>query len=174
MGARAELPEEYGTTFLLPIDWTTDKHRDLSVKIPKGYKSLQPASTWDKAPLIEFIPHGEKQTGWSEMITIQKLTGRDLSADRFVNLLIQQISNQVKTTLLFRENAKDKYQTVVFALKYTHNGNEEILGGKYLSGPHDCQGIQYTIRLRGKESQEKAVSKIRDFFDQNLRVIEKP
>jgi hypothetical protein len=169
MVSAAEIPEDYKASFVLPIA----KNRVLSVSIPEGYKSLQPASVWDKAPLIEFIPNdGSTASLWSEIITIQKLIGRGISADKMTSLLMQQLSQAVKTTLLFKESSKNGYQMVYFALKYTHNGRQEILGAKYLSGPHDCEGVQYTIRLKYGQSEADALQKIKTFFDQNLKVIE--
>ncbi len=167
-----ELPEGYKTSFLLPIDWSQAKHRDLSVNIPMGYKSLQPTSTWDKAPLIEFIPKDEHANAWSEILTIQKLIGKRISADQITTLLMQNISQVAKTSVLFKSAPLEKDQKSVFIIKYTHNGKEEVMGAEYLSGPYDCAGVQYTIRLSKKISEQEAVKKIKTFFDENLAVIE--
>lgn len=166
-----EIPENNGITFLLPLDWSTEEHSDLSVKIPKGYKSLQPNSTWDDAELIEFIPMNDGVSTWSEIITIHRLIGKKISAKKVTDLFLQRISQIVKSNVLFNESSNDEYQTCYFMIKYTQNGKKEIMGAKYLSGPYDCEGVQYTIRLKPKQTEQEAIAKIEKFFDQNLIVL---
>jgi hypothetical protein len=166
-----EIPENCNITFLLPVDWSKEEHCDLSVTIPKGYMSLQPNSTWDEAELIEFIPVNETSNKWSEIITIHRLVGKKVSAKKVTDLFLQRISQIVKTNVLFNESSIDGYQSSYFMIKYTQNGKKEIMGAKYLSGLYDCEGVQYTIRLKPKQTEQEAIAKIEQFFDQNLIVI---
>ncbi|MBA2369828.1 MAG: hypothetical protein H0V82_12550 [Candidatus Protochlamydia sp.] len=167
----AENQENYSINFLLPIDWSTKNHIDLSVTIPKGYRSMEPNSTWDKAELIEFIPINEEPSKWSEIITIHRLEEKNISSEKITDLFLQKISEIIKTDVIFNEISNDDYQTSYFMIKYAQNGKKEIMGAKYVSGPVDCEGVQYTIRLKPKQSEQEAIVKIEKFFDQNLNVL---
>ncbi|HEY5234951.1 MAG TPA: hypothetical protein VIJ14_02135 [Rhabdochlamydiaceae bacterium] len=167
-----EISENYKTSFILPVDWSTKTHRNLCVDIPISYKSLQAPSTWDTAPLIEFIPKGENEDSWSEIITIQNLIESQIQAKQMTSTLIENISRAAKTTVLFQQTTFTKNEKSVFIIKYKHNGKEEVLGAQYLSGPFDCVGVQYTVRLSKKISENEAVKKIKTFFDQNLAIVE--
>lgn len=164
--------ENYDITFMLPIDWSTAKHQDLLVKIPKGYQSIQPLSTWDKATLIEFIPQEEEPANWSQIITISKFIKSKISAKWIIERLIKQISQKVKTQIILKEISNEKHQTGFFILKYKFNQKTELLGAKYLSGPYDCEGVQYTIRLGLDQAEEEAIQNIKAFFRQQVQLIE--
>lgn len=161
-----EIPNDYRVSFLLPIDWSSPAHRDLQVSIPKEYQSIQPSSSWETAALIEFIPKNENSNHWSEIISISKIIGKGISALQFTSLLQQRIaSSAAKAEILFEEKSKD---TSTFIIKYIDQNQEEVMGAKYFSGPYDCVGVQYTIRLKQGQSQSNAVAKIKTFFQTNL------
>lgn len=161
--------QERGCTFFLPVDWTENRKQDLAVIIPKSYVSLQPEAEWGKAPLIEFIPAGETDYGWSEIITMQTLVAQRISAVALTEKVLQDFARVVKIDTLYQE----KTQTMaLYICKYVHQGKQEMIGLKYLSGPVDCAGVQYTIRPKRGQSEQQVVAKIKRFFEQNCRLIE--
>lgn len=163
--------ENSNTTFLLPIDWSKEPQLNLSVNIPKGFKPIQPESIWDKIELIEFIPEKENESHWSEIITIQKIINKGISADQITSLLIENFSKKIPNfTVLSHENSNENYQVNTFIAKYHYDRKNEIIGAKYLSGPYDLIGVQYTIRPNKKQSQQEIIQKIKSFFDGNLSI----
>lgn len=150
--------------FLLPV---TEKS-DLSVSVPKGYKSLTPPADWAKAPIIEFIPEGESDTNWTEIVTVSKFSGAALPADRVTDLIGRSIglkAKNVETWMDEKEEAED-VKTALLGLTYDYEGKREVLGMKYLSGPLDCSGVQCTIRVKGKEEELAAIEKVRKFLSE--------
>lgn len=164
--------DNYDKTFLLPVDWSTEQHLNLSVNIPRNFKSIQPASSWDKAELIEFIPENENVGDWSEIITIQKLINKQISANQITAAILKKLSAITNISVISKENSNKKYEEDAFVIKYNYKGKDEVLGAKYLSGPYDSVGVQYTIRLNENLSQQKAVEKIQDFFKNNLVLLD--
>lgn len=166
--------EDYKISFVLPINVASEEHFHLAVTIPKDYKSVQDPSTWDKAPSIEFIPRSEEIQNYSEIVTVMTHRGQRISASRFTEALKQAISSQANFSVLLDEkkNKKD-YQETALILKYHYQGRDEVLGMRYLSGPYDCAGVQYTIRLSQNMDEKLAAEKINHFFNQNVTVIQK-
>lgn len=164
--------ENYAVTFLLPIDWSTSPTAvNLSVKIPKGFKAVQPADTWDTAPLIEFIPENEDVSNWSEIITIQKLINKRIPADRIAAAVISNIEKVTPVSTLLNEKTNNQYKQATIIVSYNYEGKDEVLGGKYFSGPYDTEGVQYTIRPNKTHGQQAAAEKIKNFFNQQLSIV---
>lgn len=163
--------EGYSMTMLLPVDWTAGKRHNLIVTIPKGYRSIQPPSEWTQAPVIEFIPQGEGDYTWSEIITTQRLTGDRISADRMVQTIRQNVTaTATNVHVVCATASKIPHQMAFVVLQYRHQGRQEMMGVQYFSGPHDCGGVQYTIRLGDQMSEKQATAKIMRFFEQNLQL----
>ena len=163
--------EGYSMTVLLPVDWTAGKRQNLVVTIPKGYRSIQPPSEWTKAPVVEFIPQGEGDHAWSEIITTQRLAGARASADKVVQVIRQNMAATATNIHVVMSTAsKRSYQMAFYILKYRHQGREEMMGMQYFSGPHDCSGVQYTIRLGDQMSEHEATAKICEFFEHSLQL----
>lgn len=163
--------ENSKVTLLLPINWSSSSHIDLSVEIPENYVPLQPFDDWENLELIEFVPQGENGDNWSEIITVHKLRGRRISAIHLANLLKGQFIKSSKATILFEDSSKEGYETATLFLKYPNEDKTEVIGAKYFSGPYDCEGVQYTIRLSSQQSITEVTQKINNFFTKNLRVI---
>ena len=166
--------ENPALSFVFPVDWSVEPRVNLSVDIPPDFKAVQPASSWNQAELIEFIPQQDDVSNWSEIITIQKLINRRISADQLSALLIENLSKTVKLTVLLNERANQGYEEDRFIVQYDYNGRDEVLGAKYVSGPYDSVGVQYTIRLHEGISQKQAVDKIKSFLDNNLTLLKTP
>jgi len=54
---------------------------------------------------------------------------------------------------------------------YAYQGKKEVIFAKYYSGPYDCAGFQYTIRLSSTMSDEEALQKINDFVKNCVAII---
>ncbi|QLH35919.1 MAG: hypothetical protein HWD61_07055 [Parachlamydiaceae bacterium] len=102
----------------------------------------------DSTSIIEFIPKGESQDNWSEIITIHKLIGKKINAAMMIDTLKSSILSQTKNGKIWKGSLtrKDAYLFGSLGLSYDLNGRHEILGCRYYSGPYDCVGIQYTLR----------------------------
>lgn len=140
--------EQGKVKFDLPINWSFTPHVDLVVEMPVGYASLQEFDSWEKAPLIEFVPKGENGESWNEIITIHKLINRKIRASNLVTLSKISMLADLKHAKVIEESSEELpgYQKASLFISYDLNGNREILGLEYFSGPFDCIGVQYTIR----------------------------
>lgn len=159
--------------FELPIDWVSQTQYDLEVIIPEGYSSLQDFKDWEKATLIEFVPEGENGDNWSEIITIQKFIGQKIQADILVNLFKEKMLADVTNGKVWVDTQEkiQGYQKATLFLSYDYERRHEVMGGQYFSGPFDCVGVQYSIR---SGDNEKAISKIANYFKESTRVKKKP
>lgn len=88
--------------FLLPVDHTVKPLIRLQVTIPKGYQPIQPPATWEYAPLIEFIPQGEKPNSYSEIITVQTIVGQKISASFYISRMKQGITRAAKNVKVWK------------------------------------------------------------------------
>lgn len=169
------IPEDYTFNYILPINWASDDRYNLTVTIPQGFRALQSQSSWLKkeTPLIEFIPKNETENNWTEIITINKYIGQGLSAETMIKNLKNTMLSNVENGKVKSENLT-KEPSYIFGnldITYDLNGNHEIFGSRYYSGPYDTVGVQYTIRAK-KDKEEEALKKIEDFFNENTRVIQ--
>ena len=151
----AELTEKeiegFQPTFLLPIE-VAKQQVNLSVTVPKGYKSLQPLASFNKRDqvMIEYIPQNDSDNNWSEIITVNKFIGQKLSAKSFASILKIQFMSVAKNVKLIEDkSSKEKnIEDAYFLMRYTHQQKQEVIGAKYFSGPYDSAGVQYTVRLK--------------------------
>ena len=170
----AELTEKeiegFQPTFLLPVD-VTKQPINLSITVPKGYKSLQPLAS-DQV-MIEYIPQNDSGNNWSEIITVNKFIGKKISAKTFAGMLKIQLMSAAKGIQLIADtSSKDKnIEEAYFLMRYTNQQKQEIIGAKYFSGPFDAAGVQYTIRLKHDLNAEAAIKKIDDFFKNYVLLI---
>lgn len=168
--------DDYQITLLLPIRWTANQQSDLSVTIPDHFISIQPFSSFqDKnSTMIEFIPKGESSDHWSEIITVNKYIGQKIEAIDFVKYLKKILLKDVQNGLIWEEEFKNKtgYQQAILGLNYDLNEQHEVFKAHYYSGPNDCAGVQYTIRVK-KEDLKAAQEKVDAFFKNHVRVTQK-
>lgn len=159
--------------FELPINWASSPKYNLSVTIPPGYISLQSFEVWsdEKTTLIEFVPKGEDGENWTEIISINKLIGRKVSADILLDLVKKGLMKNLENVKILKEEVSKQpsYIQAKSILSYNDKDKHEIVGLLYYSGPYDCGGVQYTIR--SKASDSVAISKIENFFNTALQII---
>lgn len=158
-------------SFLLPINWA-DKQCNLQVSIPEGYQAIQPSSQWEKSPIIEFIPKGEKADNWSEIITISKLVGSKISAEEMIGLLKNAVIEKNQGKVWQEKISKEPlYQFALLGISYKIDDRQEVLGCRYYSGPYDCVGVQYAIEKGKDVSEKELISKIDKFFEENTKTL---
>ncbi len=152
--------KRYAQTFLLPIN--SAPRTSFLVKIPSGFKSVQTLTEFEKGVMIEYIPQNEDVDHWSEIITVHKFIGMKLQATKIVNEVKNQLMLNTKDSKIL---INDKKGSIVahLLMQYTHEGVLEILSAYYYSGPYDCVGVQYTIRVSPGLSRDAALKKIADF-----------
>ena len=151
--------EDYEKTILLPINHMTGKLITLSIRIDKNYKSLQK----DLNPkFMEFIPKGDDDNKWSQIITLQSLVGVHVSASAFLDKVKTGMKAQATSFKLLEENSKDMkdYSVASFGATYETNGRKEVVFMQYYSGPADIAGIQYAKPLGPNESPKKSLSRM--------------
>lgn len=166
--------EQHKITFLLPISWSSDVQCNLSVTIPPNFRSLIPMSQWDQATMVEFIPEGESENTWSEIITISKLIGQRISASQITQHLEKTLPTKSTNFKVIESSAVKEplYVRATLEVSYNNAGNHEILSCRYYSGPYDCAGIQYTIRPKAGQTDEQILDRIKAFFESNVQTID--
>ncbi len=166
--------EAFQPTFLLPID-VTKQPINLSVTIPKGYKPLQPLDAFGKREqvMIEYIPQNDSENNWSEIITVNKFIGQKISAKTFAGMVKIQMMSEAKGIKLIADTSSinKNIEEAYFLMRYRTQQKQEIIGAKYISGPFDAAGVQYTIRLKPDLNEDAAIKKIDDFFKNNVQLI---
>lgn len=169
--AKDEFPGDNQITFLLPVNWTVNPEYSLKVTIPKGYTSIQPFDEWEQASLIEFIPKGEDKDHWTEIITVNKFIGEKIPADTFVKALKERLVSQIQNNQFYQEDIEKtpNYTRATLLLSYDFQGKHEVMGAIYYSGPYDCAGVQYTLRMGEKLSEAQALEKI-VFFNNSINI----
>lgn len=163
--------QEYQLSFMLPINWSSEGKCNLAVTIPEGYRSLQKESSWQNSSIIEFIPQGEADYEWSEIITINKFIGKKITAEEMISAL-KSTFERVKGKTWREKSSKEKFYTLAeLEASYNFQGKPELVGCRYYSGPNDCVGVQYAIRSKRGQSDEELMKKIQTFLDTNTEII---
>lgn len=164
----------YQPTFLLPIDHSKRPRVNLKVEVPKGFKSLQSINDFSKQEnyMIEYIPEKDISSNWSEIITVNKFIGHKISANKFTDLLKENLIQNSKNGKILIEKSTNEQGIEIswFFLKYTHQNVQEIVGTTYYSGPYDSAGAQYTIRLRNGLTEQEAIKKIKSYFENSVKL----
>ncbi|MCL4361779.1 hypothetical protein M1446_05490 [Candidatus Dependentiae bacterium] len=90
-----------------------------------------------------------------------------------IQSLKQGIWNKAKNVKVFEGTNQDliPHDIVTLAIAYDNNGRREVLFAKYLSGPYDCSGFQYTIVLKDKLTEEEALKQLKEFAGKQTSVI---
>lgn len=153
---------DYAETFLLPIDHSNKPKTTLVVNIPVGFKPVQTLAEFTKGFMIEYIPQNEVVDHWSEIITVHKFIGMKISATTLVNEVKKQLLLNAKDSKVLQNINKGPTKSYLL-MQYTHEGVQEILSANYFSGPYDCAGVQYTIRVSPQMSRDAALKKIEGF-----------
>lgn len=167
--------EDIQFTFSLPVNATLplEKRIHLSVTIPKGFKSLQPVKDVPNRTFNEFaLTTSSNPYAWDEIITTQTMIDKRVSAKAFVKSLSADITSAEPSTRIISKSDINKkgYQESTIIMSYTHMGRKEVMFARYLSGPYDCSGFQYTIALSDKMSEAAAIEKIKSFVNSSTSI----
>lgn len=162
------------TTIQLPISWSSPTQCNLAITIPTGFRSLQPLAKWKESTIIEFIPEGESDSSWSEIITVNKIIGQRISATQITNHLEKTLPTKSFNFEVIASSAvkEPSYLRSNLDVSYDNEGKHEVLSCRYYSGPYDCAGVQYTMRPKPGQSDAETLEKIAAFFEANLQTID--
>lgn len=159
-------------TLLLPVNWDVDPKLNVAVKIPAGFKNLSSASELDEnVSIIEYIPEQEDESNWTRRITLMKYIGKRFSAVMVASKLKGQIIAHISNPIIWDEtiSTKQNYQQAFIGIEYLYQNKREVMGAQFFSGPYDCTGVQYALRLPSAEG--KATPLIEEFFKSNVQLI---
>lgn len=159
-------------TLLLPVNWDVDPKLNLAVKIPAGFKNLSSASELDEnVSIIEYIPDQEDESSWTRRITVMKYVGKRFSAAMIASKLKSHILANIKNPTIWDEtiSTKQKYQQAFLGIEYHFQNRREVMGAQIYSGPYDCAGVQYSLRLPSAEGT--ATPLVEEFFKSNVQLI---
>jgi len=153
----------YQWNFSLPVNWTGGSRDNLHVTIPRGYRPLQ--SEW--RTILEFVPENEDGDNWSEIITVTKYIGKRLSATDVTSLIAEGIINQAKDSQILLNSNEDtgRIKKSRLGIMYTYQGRKELILMNYFSGPLDCVGVQYTVRIPENQNIVDVSKKMVDFVE---------
>jgi len=172
-----ETPPLENSSLLLPVNHLNGQGERISLKIttPKGYKPLQnPMDLGSKSNILELIPKNDTDPyKWSEIITINLIRGKGITAEQMVESLAQGIKSQALELKVLSTDHKDMglYQVATTLIRYKTQQREEILFAKYVSGPADLSGIQYALPIDAQQTEAEARKKIDALFDKQ-KVVE--
>jgi hypothetical protein len=136
--------------FSLPVNATISPKVIARITIPNNFRPLQDISVITKGQILEFIPISDTdEYNWTEIITVQLLLGKHIRAQDFTKLLKKNISKHGSNAevLADRLDKTRSHSSSTLIMKYSINKRYEILIAKYISGPYDCTGIQYSVLI---------------------------
>ncbi len=160
---------------LLPINGMVRPRISLAVEIPLNFCSHLPVEEMLNSTMNEFFPKADKDiNSWSEIITTNRYAGQRFAAKDVANFIRNGIERDAREIKLIdtQEKTFANYSTSEFTMAYTYQGKREVIFAKYFSGPYDCSGYQYTIRLLGNLSETGALNKIKEFNQNQVLVID--
>jgi hypothetical protein len=138
----------------------------LIVKIPANFKM---ACTMHPALGVNFFPktdHNVSLTNWSEVISTNRFINTKVPATDWVN----DIKNELHSEIIEEQEQHHtnflKHWTLI---RYITQGRPQFLGMMYASGPLDCSGVQYTIKVSERMPETEAIQKIKEFFACNVQ-----
>jgi hypothetical protein len=145
--------EGYRLSLSLPIDENSNPRIYFVFESPEGFHTpiaYIEAFLSGRSTILEYIPKGETLDRWSEIITVNLLKGRGIQAKLFTDALIESMAPKTKDYRVFQlEVIKEgSVETSEVAIMYKlPNKTVEIAYMKYHSGPYDCSGIQYSVKI---------------------------
>lgn len=170
-----KLDEANSIVMLLPINATARPRIHLKVQMPSDFRSYLPLEQMIKSSMNEFFPKRDGNiNNWSELITTNAYVAQGLTAKQVADHIKKNISNGAATSKVIRikDHSFKDYTATEFIMAYTYQGKQEVVCAKYYSGPYDCAGFQYAIRLANNMSEEQALRKIHEFVENNVEIIE--
>ncbi|AIK95745.1 hypothetical protein [Candidatus Odyssella acanthamoebae] len=168
---KLKLPKDAGLTVSLPVNHLQihgpDSHQvKLILKVPKDFKPLQPLD--GSSHLLEFIPRGDDQFNWSEILTANIIVGKALQADTLLKIMVEDLKVNAGAIeiLKMRVEKYDHYTMAEAALIYQQKGREDVVYFRAYSGPFDLVCTQYAVALRPSETPQKALKRAQKALDE--------
>ncbi len=162
-------------SFILPIDWTKKPIVGMSLKIPESFKSVLPLNEAAMADTNEYILTQESIDNWSQIITVNKLIGKGIQAEKYNDLFLKLMSeNSSKFKVINKETyriADNRVSVARVIAEYTNNGQQEMILSYTVSGPLDAVNLQYTVVINDKMSKESAMRLFDNFIKKQTAII---
>lgn len=165
-------PKQNNLTFFLPINLSMSEGQKLYLKIeiPENFRNISESDVH----MQEFIPIDDTDpSNWSEIITLQKYKGSNISAIELINSVKNNIFFLADNVELLQEEIKEcnTHKIALFAVKYTIKNKSEVLFAKFFSGPSYCSGFQYSVALNDRINETQVRDKIRSFAQTRTNLI---
>jgi hypothetical protein len=172
-GQVAPLPQppkahhHYSLTVNAPIYSSQNEKINLSVQIPKNFKALISAAEAAKLKYLKFIPNNEESNNWSELLTLQILTDKRMSAVQYTLNLKQEFQKQFKNATLLQQfnKTEDKFLISTLAYVYENQGRREIVYMRYYSSSNHLSGLQFTRVVDAKADAKVILQEMIDYMD---------
>jgi hypothetical protein len=155
--------------FILPINYLNLKKISLHFRIPKEFHQINSGNE-----TLEFIPQSESADTRTQIITLQTVNGKNLSAVDFLTKLKAMIKETAKSMTVLEETndvTKD-YQVATLGISYISDGRKEIVYMKYFSGPNDLSGIQYSHEIPSIDFAQQTLDDIKYKINKFSAVVE--
>lgn len=116
------------------------QRRGLKFKPPKEFRSLQDSNNFE---FLEFIPKGDDEHNWSEIITSSVFVGKSIKSADFTTIMRENIIQNAADPKVLEENIlqKESYEIATLAIAYTNKGRREVVRIKAFLRPLDCSAI---------------------------------
>ncbi|MDF3047370.1 MAG: hypothetical protein K0R73_488 [Candidatus Midichloriaceae bacterium] len=145
--------EEYKATYSLPVNAASSPKTHLTITPPKNFVT-SPKYFEDffegRSSILEYVPQNESFEKWSKILTITLLKGKGMQAGNLTKTISSAIIPYSKDYILMpiKTEQRTGYEVSKLALQYLKfNGEIEMVYMDYYSGPYDCAGLQYTVKL---------------------------
>lgn len=159
------------TTLILPIcnSVTDGKQTSLIIHIPA---SLCPLAPHGYRLSRTFVPYPEYGLDtYSESITTYTYPKLKIPAIELITAIKDGIVGRETNVRIAScdSSSHEGYDTAILTIVYQHKDVQELMHARYFSGPHDCSGIRYHIRLNDI-SETDARIKIETFFRDHVAI----
>lgn len=166
--------ESFQANPLLPLNWTVTPKLNLEVTIPQTFTPIPSYTNWllEDVSSIGFVPNGENNSNWTEIISINKFVGQQVQIALLMMLLKKEITIKTTNFKTLNETSKveSNYAYGGFIMSYDLEDKHEVMGIRYYAGPFECVGVQYTIRPQSGQTDAASAEKIEQFFNTHLKV----
>ena len=168
-------------TYSLPVNATSTPKIHLLITSLEGFVvSPENFNTFNNghSTILEYIPKDEALENWSKIITLSSLKGNKLQSDQYIKGFVEFVATKTKRSKVITQKIEKRngyiFSNIAFQYMYD-NGQSELIYMEYYSGPYDCSGIQYTIKLDkwldGNDSNNVA-KKLERYIKQHVSVLQ--
>ncbi|CAO4837789.1 MAG: hypothetical protein CNLJKLNK_00674 [Holosporales bacterium] len=150
---KVESIKDYQKTLVLPVNLPMGL--SLCINLPKGYKNILNTSTEFFSLFCEFIPENESENNWTNILTVQHIVGKSVTAKTFINQLKNMFASMPGSEIICETIVQGSgHIKGELCIKYTVNGRTEIVYVAVFSGPYDCAIFQNAKVINTHKKEE--------------------